>query len=172
VIWNESKNWSSSNKNTRRSLIRHDLGVAKRKPRVVALALIRRPGTRVILVSNSRDEVAGVRFQRPFGGGVEFGERGDEALRRELVEELGVELAEARLVGAVENLFVFEGQPGHEILLLYETGFADASLYEKDRFEGVEAEPKTGVWRDLDDPQNDLPLYPPGLATYLAAGTR
>jgi 8-oxo-dGTP pyrophosphatase MutT (NUDIX family) len=146
--------------------------VAKRKPRVVALALIRRPGTREILVSNSRDEFAGVRFQRPFGGGVDFGERGDEALRRELAEELGIELGKARLIGAVENLFVFEGQPGHEILLLYETEFADASLYEKDRFEGVEAEPKTGVWRDLDNPRTDLPLYPPGLAGHIAAGTR
>ena len=141
-------------------------------PRVVALALIRRPGTKEILVSNSRDEFAGVRFQRPFGGGVEFGERGDEALRRELAEELGVELGEARLVGAVENLFVFEGQPGHEILLLYGTEFADASLYEKDRFEGVEAEPKTGVWRDLGTVADEVPLYPPGLADHVLSANR
>ncbi len=138
--------------------------MAKPKPRVVALALIRRPGTNEILVSNSRDEVAGVDFQRPFGGGVDFGERGEEAVRRELLEELGVELGSVHLVGVMENLFVFEGLPGHEILLLYRGEFADASLYARDVFRGVEATPKTGVWRNLAEGDGDLPLYPPGLA--------
>jgi 8-oxo-dGTP pyrophosphatase MutT (NUDIX family) len=137
--------------------------VAQRKPRVVALAWIRRPGTNEILVSNSRDEVIGVRFQRLFGGGVEFGERGEEALRRELREELGVELGEARLAGVVENLFVFEGFPGHEVMLVFETELADESLYGKDTFPGIEDEPKIGVWRDLDHPDPGIPLYPPGL---------
>jgi 8-oxo-dGTP pyrophosphatase MutT (NUDIX family) len=146
--------------------------VAQRKPRVVALAWIRRPGRNEILVSNSRDEVIGVRFQRLFGGGVEFGERGEEALRRELREELGVRLGAARLTGVVENLFVFEGYPGHEVMLVYETGFADESLYEKDTFAGIEEEPKIGVWRDLDHPDPDVPLYPPGLLDELELAPR
>lgn len=137
--------------------------MAQRKPRVVALAWIRRPGTNEILVSNSRDEVIGVRFQRLFGGGVDFGERGEESLRRELREELGVELGAARLAGVVENLFVFEGYPGHEVMLVFETELGDESLYAKETFEGIEDEPKIGVWRDLDQPDSDVPLYPPGL---------
>jgi 8-oxo-dGTP pyrophosphatase MutT (NUDIX family) len=137
--------------------------VAQRKPRVVALAWIRRPGTNEILVSNSRDELIGERFQRLFGGGVEFGERGDEALRREFDEELGVALGEARLAGVVENLFVFEGLPGHEVMLIYESGFADPLRYETDVFRGIEDEPKIGVWRDLDHPDPAVPLYPTGL---------
>jgi 8-oxo-dGTP pyrophosphatase MutT (NUDIX family) len=137
--------------------------VAQRKPRVVALAWIRRPGTNEILVSNSRDEVIGVRFQRLFGGGVDFGERGEEALRRELREELGVTLGDASLAGVVENLFVFEGLPGHEVMLVYETGFIAGSLYEKDVFHGIEEEPKIGVWRDLDQADPDVPLFPTGL---------
>ncbi len=142
--------------------------MAKRKPRVVALALLRRPGTDEILVSNSRDEVAGVEFQRPFGGGVDFGERGEDAVRRELVEELGVELARVRFAGVVENIYTFEGEPGHEILLLYEAELADPALYEQEVLAGVEAEPKTGVWRDLSGPDGGLPLYPPGLAEIVA----
>jgi 8-oxo-dGTP pyrophosphatase MutT (NUDIX family) len=141
--------------------------VAQRKPRVVALALIRRPGRNEILVSNSRDEVVGVRFQRLFGGGVDFGERGEEALRREMREELGVELGEARLVGVVENLFVFEQLPGHELQLIYETEFADPSLYGEDRLVGIEDEPKIGTWRDLDHPNPDTPLYPEDLFEHL-----
>ncbi|HXZ83634.1 MAG TPA: NUDIX domain-containing protein [Acidimicrobiales bacterium] len=143
--------------------------MAKRKPRVVALAVIRRPGTNEILVSNSRDEVADMGFQRPFGGGVDFGERGEEALRRELREELGVALGTVRLTGVVENLFVFEGSPGHEILLLYDSEFADSSLYARDVFTGIEARPKIGVWRDLDNSEDDVPLYPPGLADHFRA---
>lgn len=137
--------------------------MAQPKPRVVALAWIRRRATNEILVSNSRDEVIGVRFQRLFGGGVEFGERGEEALRRELHEELGVELGTARLAGVVENLFVFEGLPGHEVMLVYETEFADESLYDREVFEGIEEEPKMGVWRDLYHPDPDVPLYPAGV---------
>ena len=145
----------------------HDEEMAQRKPRVVALALIRRPSTNQILVSNSRDETIGVRFQRLFGGGVEFGERGEEAMRREIREELGVELGPARLAGVVENLFVFEGLPGHELMLVYETGFADPDLYKKDVFDGIEEEPKIGVWRDLDRPDPGTPLYPPELFEHL-----
>jgi 8-oxo-dGTP pyrophosphatase MutT (NUDIX family) len=137
--------------------------MAQRRPRVVALAWIRRPGTNEILVSNSRDELIGVRFQRLFGGGVDFGERGEEALRRELREELGIELGMAHLAGVVENLFVFEGLPGHEVMLVYETEFADESLYGQETFKGIEEEPKIGVWRDLNQPDRDVPLYPPGL---------
>ncbi len=146
--------------------------VPQRKPRIVALAWIRRRGTNAILVSNGRDEVIGARFQRLFGGGVEFGERGEEALRRELREELGVTLGTARLAGVVENLFVFEGYPGHEVMLVYETEFADGTLYEKDTFKGIEEEPKIGVWRDLDHPDPAVPLYPPGLLDELQLASR
>ncbi|MGA8296776.1 MAG: NUDIX domain-containing protein [Acidimicrobiales bacterium] len=146
--------------------------MAPRKPRVVSLAWISRPGTSEILVSNSRDEVIGARFQRLFGGGVEFGERGEAALRRELREELGVELGAARLAGVIENLFVFEGYPGHEVMLVFETELADESLYAKDTFEGIEEEPKIGVWRDLEHPNPDVPLYPPGLLEDLELARR
>jgi 8-oxo-dGTP pyrophosphatase MutT (NUDIX family) len=142
--------------------------MSKQRPRVVALALISRPGTREILVSNSRDKVTDVRFQRPFGGGVDFGERGEDALRRELFEELAVELGMVRLIGVVESLFLFEGLARHEISLLYRTEFADPSLYAREVFEGIEAEPKFGVWRDLDG-EVKVPLYPPGLADHVAA---
>ena len=73
-----------------------------------------------------------------------------------------------RFAGVVENIYTFEGEPGHEILLLYEAEFADPALYEQEVLAGVEAEPKTGVWRDLSGPDGGLPLYPPGLAEIVA----
>ncbi len=86
--------------------------------RPLALALIRRDGE--ILVERGRDEVKGETFYRLLGGAIEFGERGAEAVRRELREELGVEVDVDQLVATIENVFTWEGQPGHEIVLVYE----------------------------------------------------
>ena len=92
---------------------------------------------------------------------------GEEALRREFAEELGVELGAARLAGVVENRFVFDGHPGHEVMLVYETEFADPHRYETEVFEGIEDEPKTGVWRSLSKADPAVPLYPPDLLDHV-----
>jgi 8-oxo-dGTP pyrophosphatase MutT (NUDIX family) len=44
-------------------------------------------------------------YYRPLGGGIDFSETGEEAARRELREELGVELGSVRFLGFLENLF-------------------------------------------------------------------
>ncbi len=41
------------------------------------------------------------------------------ALRRELVEELGVTLGDVHPLGVIENLFVYEGRPGHEVVHVF-----------------------------------------------------
>jgi ADP-ribose pyrophosphatase YjhB (NUDIX family) len=68
-------------------------------------------------------------FYRPLGGGIEFGETAEEALRRELREELDVELGTARLIGVLENLFRFRGVPGHEIVFVFDAVVADPGFY-------------------------------------------
>lgn len=65
------------------------------------------------------DSARGLDFLRAIGGGIEFGERAEEALRREFMEELGVELNAARLLGVRENIFTYEGRPGHEIAHIF-----------------------------------------------------
>ena len=59
------------------------------------------------------------RFVRAIGGGIEFGERAEEALRREFRAELGVELCGAELLAVTENLFQLAGAPGHEIVHVF-----------------------------------------------------
>ncbi len=44
------------------------------------------------------------------GGRAEMGERSEETLAREMVEELGVEAKIGRLLWAVENFFHYEGK--------------------------------------------------------------
>lgn len=53
------------------------------------------------------------------GGGAEIGETSEETLRREMVEELGVEVQVERLLWMVENFFHYEGRDWHEIGLYY-----------------------------------------------------
>ena len=53
------------------------------------------------------------------GGHIEFGEKGCEALKREMLEEMGVEATVGEMIGVVENSFVQHGKPHAEINLVY-----------------------------------------------------
>lgn len=72
-----------------------------------------------VLVLEGRDHVRGRDFLRAIGGGIEFGEPADEALHREFMEELGMQLEAVRLLGVRENIFVYEGVAGHEIAHIF-----------------------------------------------------
>jgi ADP-ribose pyrophosphatase YjhB (NUDIX family) len=99
------------------------------KIRPIAICIIWRDQT--ILVFEGYDSVDGESFYRPLGGALEFGEHSSQAIRRELREEIGAELANLRFLGVLENVFTHEGQTGHEIVMVYEGEFADKRLYEK-----------------------------------------
>lgn len=47
------------------------------------------------------------------GGRVEIGETAEAAVKREMQEELGVDVQVQRLLAVVENLFSYRGQPQH-----------------------------------------------------------
>jgi len=74
----------------------------------ISICVIRRGDE--ILVFEARDEKRDLTYYRPLGGGIEFGERSDDAVRRELYEEIGAELDELRLLTVIENLFELEGK--------------------------------------------------------------
>lgn len=68
-----------------------------------------------VLALEGHDRSRGLDFLRAIGGGIEFGETAAEALRREFMEELGVSLQDAEPLGVFENIFTYEGEPGHDI---------------------------------------------------------
>jgi 8-oxo-dGTP pyrophosphatase MutT (NUDIX family) len=107
---------------------------------------------------------------RSLGGGVEDGETSRQAVEREVEEELGVAITEPVLLGVLENIFVLEGNPGHEIVFVYEATFVDAANYEREYFEISEPNFETyrAMWRSLNEFQSDrLLLYPDGMLDLL-----
>jgi ADP-ribose pyrophosphatase YjhB (NUDIX family) len=102
-------------------------------------------------------------FHRLVGGSVELGERSVDAVVREISEELGTTFLEPRLLGVLENVFVFEGTPGHEVVFLYAGELADPDIVPSEggwfQDNGV---PMFVEWRAVDDSGHPWPLYPGG----------
>jgi len=120
-------------------------------------------------VGEASDSVKGETFYRPLGGGINFGESAHDAVIREIKEEIGAELAEVRQISVLENMFTYQGKPGHEIVFVFEGKFADQSLYARSKWD-TSTEP--GWSRFLWKPVSVFhagaeKLYPDGLLVYL-----
>jgi 8-oxo-dGTP pyrophosphatase MutT (NUDIX family) len=121
-----------------------------------------------LLVGEFHNEEQGT-FYRLLGGTIEYGELGQEALRREFHEELGTELSDVRYLTTLENIFTYRGQVGHEIVLLYEATMSDQALYEQDELVVHEEDgSQTARWMNLSTFDDGTPLYPNGLPEFLA----
>jgi 8-oxo-dGTP pyrophosphatase MutT (NUDIX family) len=120
-----------------------------------------------ILVAEGYDPVKKQNFYRPLGGGIEFSERSEDTIRRELMEEIGAEVCELKYLGTLENIFVFNGTPGHEIVQVYDGVLKESGLYDQAVIVGEEAdiqESFRAVWMSLDEfGEGKAILYPTGL---------
>jgi ADP-ribose pyrophosphatase YjhB (NUDIX family) len=72
-------------------------------------------------------------FFRPLGGGIHFGESGEEAVRREMREELGLEVRAITFLGFLENIFEWNSEAYHELCLIYA---AEPDGWALDRLDG------------------------------------
>ena len=138
-------------------------------PQVRALVLgLIRDGDR-ILVAEGYDSVKQRFFYRCLGGGVEFGETSLDALRREFQEEIQAALCNIQYLGFSENLFVFEGKPGHEWIQIYQADLVDSKFYQLDKFIGTETKTEFVVrWIECDRFRSkELHLVPEICLSYL-----
>lgn len=139
--------------------------------RPIAICVFRNDGR--ILAAEGYDPLKGQTFYRPLGGAIEFGEYSAATIERELSEELGTAVVDLRYLGAIENVFTYDGRTGHEIVMVYDGAFVDRSLYERPVIEGVEDDGLAfrAVWINLNDcaKPGAPPLYPTGLLEMLNA---
>lgn len=134
--------------------------------RPIALVLIRHADR--VLVSMGRDDVKGTSFCRPLGGGIEFGERSVEAARREIREEVGASLVNEKLLSVIENVFEYNGAPGHELLFLYSGEIVEGDILAKERIEILDKPGTFAQWVPASDIKNGtVMMYPEGVAAFL-----
>lgn len=137
--------------------------------RVKALGLHWRDGR--LLAAEVYDDAGRVKGVRPLGGGVEFGETSRAAVIREFKEELGIDVITVGEPFFFESIYVHEGSPGHEVLILFDVEFPTGAFDGQDRILFHEDHGEAGVagWFDLDklDIESGPELYPTGLKTYL-----
>ena len=123
-----------------------------------------------ILVFEGYDTAQDEIFYRPLGGGIEFGEKSEEAVRRELKEELNVEIANLRYLGVLENIYTFNAGSYHEVVMVYDGTLIESQFYERDLILGKEAngDDIRAMWKALDEfSEGKSILYPPGLMELL-----
>ena len=78
--------------------------------RPIAICVFRHNGR--ILAAEGYDPLNQQKFYRPLGGAIEFGEHSAVTIGRELAEELGAAVVDLRFLGAIENVFTYDGQVG------------------------------------------------------------
>lgn len=136
--------------------------------RAIAICVFRKGDS--ILVCEGFDEVKQDYYFRPMGGGIEYGETSFNAIKREVLEEIGASMTNIHFLGAVENIFTHNGNLGHEIVFVYDAEFVEKTFYEKSSFVGYEDNGAafTLHWKPISDfKSNGLRLVPEDLVTLL-----
>jgi len=144
--------------------------MSKKRVRPIAICVF---GNRNrILVNQGYDPVRDQYFYRPLGGGIEFGETSMDTVCREIMEELGVQVDPSSLVylGTIENIFTYNGNAGHEIVLIYDGVLKQPGLYDQSVIVGKEANGDVirAEWVNIDEFRTGKSiLYPVGLLEML-----
>ena len=138
--------------------------MTKNTIRPVAICIFRKEDK--ILVFEAYDKVDDEIFYRPLGGGIEFGEHSSETVVREIREEINAEICNLSFMTTIENIFMNNGEPGHEIVQIYEAVFCEKTFYEQEKIEVIEDDGTRlwAYWKSIDFfKQGKAPLCPEGL---------
>lgn len=131
--------------------------------RCLALAIINKDGK--TLVSPGYDEVKKSKFYRLIGGGIEFGESAITALRREIKEELGLEIENCQFLETKENIFEFNGDKGHEICFVFRVDLVSEEIYKQEIIQIIDEPGHQTIWLEI-NPENISRIKPEGFEKY------
>ena len=133
--------------------------------RPVVLGIARRGNK--ILVSEGYDKVKNQVFYRCIGGGIEFLEKSEDALKREFKEELGIDIEVKDFCGIAENIFTYIGKDAHELILFYNIEIKEKDIKESYHIKDDNCE-TDAYWIDIDEfKNNNKILYPEQIFEYL-----
>lgn len=133
----------------------------KKQIRVKAMCLIEHKGK--LLLCNGYDSVKKEKFLRVIGGSIDFGEKAEDAVRREVEEELGSNLENLKFITVVEGIFVHEGEKKHEVIFLYKGDLTNKDIYNTNTVPILDHEEdwKNAEWIPISDILKDkVILYP------------
>ena len=120
-----------------------------------------------LLVAEGFDKVKNETFYRCLGGGIEFLEKGKEALKREFLEEINVDIIVKDFLGISENIFTYQGKKAHELILFYSIEIPDKNYQEE--YKVIDDHGETiAKWIDIDEFKNkNKILYPEEVFKYI-----
>ena len=120
-----------------------------------------------LLVGEGYDKIKNQTFYRCLGGGIEFGEKSFEALKREFQEEIQADIIVKDFLGISENIFVFNGKKGHELVILYKAEMKDYD-YKEEYHIADEEDSGLVKWVDVNEFKNkEKILYPVEVLEYI-----
>ena len=98
-----------------------------------------------VLLENSGD------FWNMVGGRVHIGESSLETAKRELKEELGIEIFDLKLINVSENFFEWMGKHQNEMLFVYKVDLDNNyEITQKDNFKCLDSD-EIFKWHKIDD---------------------
>ena len=120
-----------------------------------------------LLVSEGFDKVKNETFYRCLGGGIEFLEKSEEALKREFLEEINVDIVVKDFLGISENIFTYQGKNAHELILFYSIEISDENYQEE--YKVIDDHGETiAKWIDIEEFKNkNKILYPEEVFKYI-----
>jgi len=89
------------------------------------------------------------------GGHIDFGEKAEETLKREMQEEIGMDISKLEFIGTNENYFAQNGDVHHEFNLVFSGEIPAGEVVAKEDY-------LTFEWKDLASIQSEK-LYPEAL---------
>jgi ADP-ribose pyrophosphatase YjhB (NUDIX family) len=118
-----------------------------------------------ILVWEDFDPSTGAVVAVPLAGGIEFGETGEQAIARELGEEIGAIPRHIRFLGLIEDIFEWAGKRRHELYLIYQVDLENPETFEGKELTVIEADGTSYMarWRPLSEFRCSARLVPEGL---------
>jgi len=119
-----------------------------------------------LLAMEVYDDLGKIKGVRPLGGLIEFGETREAALSREFMEELNTDIEFAGRWRTFENLYIHEGQRGHELIFAIGVMLKERQLYNQEVivFSEDSGHTSTARWYPIEELKTEsVELFPDGL---------